>query len=167
MDVKETAKLKASDEAAGFSSRVATEKDIDSLVEVCLADQYLRGAFPSEEAFREYFKDRVLKDGHAVMVFDGDKIIAATAPLRFQPDGAFLTGDEERFIMRFTAVRPGYEFAWQRLVIELAKECESSGMTDIPIRTGIGFTAQGAAAVGMAMIRPEIQEYQIGYALRL
>jgi hypothetical protein len=166
LSVNETAALKLSDDVAGFTSKVATESDIDTLIEVSLADQYLRNAFSTEEEFREYFKDRVLKDGHAIIIFEGDKAIAASAPLRFQPDGAFLTGDEERIIMRFTAVRPGYEHAWHKLVIELAKECKSAGMADIPIRVGIGFTAQGAAAIGLSRIRPEIEEYQIAYAFR-
>ncbi|MHA1907014.1 MAG: hypothetical protein ACW98Y_06955 [Candidatus Thorarchaeota archaeon] len=166
LDVKETAALKLTEDVAGFTSKVATESDIDTLVEVSLADQYLKNAFPSEEAFRDYFKDRVLKDGHAIIIFEDDKAIAASAPLRFQPDGAFLTGDEERIIMRFTAVRTGYEHAWHKLVVELAKECKSAGWTDLSIRVGIGFTAQGAAAVGLSRIQPEIEEYQIGYTFR-
>ncbi len=167
LDVEETTKTELSDEVASLTSRVAIEKDIDTLVEVCLADEFTKNAFPDEEAFRAYFKDRVLKDGHAVLVFDGDKAIAATAPLRFEPDGAFVTGDEPRIIMRFTAVRSGHEYAWQRLVVELAKECKSAGMTDIPIRTGYGYTAQGAAAIGLAQMRPELDEYQIAYALKI
>ncbi|MHA1927736.1 MAG: hypothetical protein ACTSV2_04045 [Candidatus Thorarchaeota archaeon] len=166
LDVKETAELKLSEKAASLKSRVATEKDVEALVEVCLADEFLKNAFPSEEAFTAYFKDRVLKDGHAVLVFEGDKVIGASAPLRFKPDGAFLRGDEERILMRFTAVRTGYAFAWRRLLVEIAKECKSAGWTDLLMRIGYGFTARGTTAIGLAEIRPELQEYQIAYALK-
>jgi len=64
------------------------------LVELCLADPHLRRAFPSEEAFTDYFRDKVLKDGYCVMLFDDDKLVSASAPLRFTPDGNILSGNE-------------------------------------------------------------------------
>ena len=166
LDVVETSKSKITGQAESLTGRVATEEDIDVLYEVSMADDFTKGAFPNEEAWRAYFKDRVLKDGHAVIVFDGDKAVAASAPLRYKPDGVFLSGDEERIIMRFTSIRTGYSDLWHRLVVEVAKECKSAGWTDIPIRVGYGYTASGPAAIGLAQLKPEIEAYDIGFAFK-
>jgi hypothetical protein len=170
LDIEKSAaidvKKKFEGKEAELTSKVATEEDIPTLVELCLADPHLRRAFPDEEAFTAYFKDRVLKDGHCVILFDGDKAVSASAPLRFAPDGNFLKGDEERFIMRFTAARPGYEFAWNRLAIEIAKECKAAGMTDLPLRAWFGFRAEGAAAVGLAKMNPKMELNEIFYTHR-
>ena len=167
LDIEKSAaidvKKKFDGKEAELTSRVATEDDIPALVELCLADSNLRRAFPDEEAFSAYFKDRVLKDGHCVMLFDGDKLVSASAPLKFAPDGNLLKGEEDRYIMRFTAARPGYEFAWNRLAIELAKECKAAGMTDLPLRTWFGFRTQGAAAIGLAKMNPDIELNEIFY----
>ncbi|TFH04960.1 MAG: hypothetical protein E4H14_13670 [Candidatus Thorarchaeota archaeon] len=151
---------------AELSSRVATEKDISALVELCQADLHLRRAFPDEEAFTNYFKDRVLKDGHCVMLFDGDMLVTASAPFRFSPDGNILKGDEDRYIMRFTATKPGYEYSWNRLAVEVAKECKAAGMTDLPLRTWFGFRAEGAAAIGLAKMNPDIELNEIFFTHR-
>lgn len=167
LDIEKSAEIdvkkKFEGKEAALTSKIATEKDIPALVELCLADPRLRRAFPTEEAFTEYFKDRVLKDGHCVMLFDGDKLVVATAPLRFAPDGNILTGDEDRYIMRFTAILPGYDYAWNRLAIELAKECKSAGMTDLPLRAWFGFRTEGPAAMGLAKMNPNIELNEIFY----
>ncbi|MFW9959006.1 MAG: hypothetical protein ACFFCT_13125 [Candidatus Odinarchaeota archaeon] len=167
LDIEKSAaidvKKKFEGKEAELTSRIATEDDIPALVELCLVDSSIRGAFPTEEAFSAYFKDRVLKDGHCVMLFDGDKLVAASAPLKFAPDGNILKGDEGRYILRFTASRPGYEFSWNRLAIEVAKECKSAGMTDLPLRTAFGFRAQGAAAIGLAKMNPDMELNEIFY----
>ena len=159
--VEELAKKNLEGKAASLTSRIATSDDIDLLVELTLSDQQLKNAFPDEEGFRNYFENRVLKDGHAVLVFDGDKAVAASAALRLEPDGSILLGDEERIIMRFTAIRPGYNHAWERLVVEFAKEMKNAGWSDIPIRIRFGFNAEGAVASGLAGITPELNEYEI------
>ncbi|MDH4213449.1 MAG: hypothetical protein OEV85_05975 [Candidatus Thorarchaeota archaeon] len=167
LDIEKSAaidvKKKFEGKEAELTSRIATEDDIPALVELCLVDSSIRGAFPTEEAFSAYFKDRVLKDGHCVMLFDGDKLVAASAPLKFAPDGNILKGDEGRYILRFTASRPGYEFSWNRLAIEVAKECKSAGMADLPLRTAFGFRTQGAAAIGLAKMNPDMELNEIFY----
>lgn len=112
LDVEETSKLTVSEKASVLKSKVATEKDMDHLVEIFKQDEGLLQQVSSDDAIKEYFTERVLKDGHAVLLFDGDTVVAATAPLRFQPNNFRVFGDEERIIMRFTAIRPGYDFAW-------------------------------------------------------
>ena len=160
-DVTEVSGRKLTKDIRAFRSRVATSKDINQLIEVCQSDPNTRNAFPTQEAWESYFTDRVLKDGHAVMVFKGDQVMAASAPLRFTPDGIFLRGKEERTIMRFRAVRPGYRAAWKRLLIELAKETVAAGWTDLPLREQIFFSTSEYTAPILAENHPDIEQTQI------
>jgi hypothetical protein len=160
LDVVETTKLKVSEKGAALKSKAATEKDIDHLVEIFMAEEGLRNQVANEEAARSYFTERVLQTGHAVLLYDGDKVVASTAPLRFQPDGNRVRGDEERIIMRFTAIRPGYEYAWTRLLVEMAKACKKAGWTDVPIQAESWVTGEGAAISGLAEIRPELTDFE-------
>ncbi|MFX1485120.1 MAG: hypothetical protein ACFFCP_18220 [Promethearchaeota archaeon] len=160
LDVTETTKLEISDKASALKSKVATKKDIDDLVEIFMADTGLRSQVANEEGAKSYFTDRVLQVGHAILLYDGDKVVASSAPLRFQPDGNRVRGDEERIIMRYTAIRPGYEYAWARLLVELAKECKKAGWTDISIQAESWVTGEGAAIAGLAEIRPELTDFE-------
>ncbi len=160
LDVVETSKLKVSEKASALKSKTATEEDIDHLVEIFMAEASLRTQVADEEAVKSYFIDRVLPTGHAVLLFDGNKVVGATAPLRFQPDGSRVQGDEERIIMRFTAIRPGYEYAWTRLLVEMAKECKKAGWKDIRIQAESWITGEGAAISGLAEIRPELTDFE-------
>jgi hypothetical protein len=160
MDVVETSKLKVSKEASALTCKIATDDDLDHLVGLFQQEEGLRNQVAEIEAIKEYFTERVLKDGHAVLLFDKDKAVAATAPLRFQPNNVRVAGDEERIIMRFTAIKQGYNYAWSRLLVEMANECKKAGWTDIKIQAETGFVAGGAAIVGLAELRPEIVDFE-------
>ncbi|MFW9839616.1 MAG: hypothetical protein ACFFES_01850 [Candidatus Thorarchaeota archaeon] len=160
MNVTETTKLEVSEKGKALRSKLATEDDIDDLTEIFMADAGLRSQVANVDAAKSYFMDRVLPTGHAVLLYDGDKVVASTAPLRFQPDGNRVRGDEERIIMRFTAIRPGYEYAWSRLLVEMAKACKKAGWTDILIQVESWVTGEGAAIAGLAEIRPELTDFE-------
>ncbi|MHA3965078.1 MAG: GNAT family protein [Candidatus Thorarchaeota archaeon SMTZ1-45] len=161
LDVDKMATKKLEGKAAELKSRPATNDDVDILIEVALSDPQLNRAFPDEDGFRNYFENRVLKDGNAVLILDGDKVVAASAALKLKPDGVFLFGDEERVLMRFTAIRPGYDYAWKKLVVEIAKPVKNAGWKDIPIRVGFGFNVEGAVARGVAGLIPDLEEYEL------
>ncbi|MFX0078388.1 MAG: hypothetical protein ACFE8O_04030 [Candidatus Hermodarchaeota archaeon] len=160
-DVNEAANWKISDKSSKLTCRKATKKDLDILVELSQADPYISTAFPTVDAFKAYFKDRVLKDGHAVLIFDKDKLVAASAPLRIEPDQLFILGDEARIIMRFTSIRPGYQHVWKRLVSEVAKEIKVAGWPDTPLRISFDFSSRVPWATSLAAIKPEIQLFEV------
>ena len=54
-DVTEMSKWKLTKDISTYRSRVATSKDVDQLIEVCLSDPLTRGAFPTQEAWKSYF----------------------------------------------------------------------------------------------------------------
>jgi len=159
-DATETSKWEMTDKVSSFSSRLATIEDLDRLTEVCRTDPYMRDAFPTREASRGYF-ERVLKDGHAALILHGDRVVAAGAAIRYQPDGLFLSGNEERILMRFSATRPGHPQAWKRLLIELAKECLVAGWADIPLQVNFHFTTSSSTAINLAELRPELEVLEI------
>ncbi|MFX1508871.1 MAG: hypothetical protein ACFFBR_01060 [Promethearchaeota archaeon] len=159
--VKEIGSWKLGKELTTLTSREATNKDLKYLYEISKLDPTLSGEFQTEEARESYFKDRVLKDGHAVLLFDKEKVIAASAPLKIEPDQLFLIADEPRVIMRFTAIRPGYQYAWKRLVVEIAKEMKTAGWSDIPLRTNFFFSTNAPIAINFAEMRPELQMFEI------
>lgn len=158
LDVKEVAKWGLTKDIKALRSRKATHKDRDLLIDICLADPQSRGSFSTREAWVSYFEDRVLKAGHAVMVFKGNKVVAASAPLRYKADGIFLTGKGERIIMRFTGVHPSHTYAWKRLLIEVAKECVREKWTDIPLRVRWGFSTSSYAAPALIPKDSEFKE---------
>ncbi len=161
LDVEELATKKLEGEPAKLKSRIATKDDVDALIEICLSDPQLKRAFPDEEGFRNYFENRVLPQGNAIMLLDGNTVVAASAVLKMEPRGSFLIGDEERYIMRFTAIRPGYRYAWTRLAVEIAKDMKNSGIKDTPLRVGFGFSSDGAIATGVAGIDSNLDEFEI------
>lgn len=161
LDVEKMASKKLDGKLAELKAKIATEDDVDALIEVAMSDPELGRAFPDEEGFRNYFAGRVLPQGNAIMLYEGDKLVAASAALRMEPNGVFLFGDEERVLMRFTAIRPGYGYAWKRLVVEIAKDVKKSGIKDIPLRVQFGFTASGAVASGIAGIDPDLEEFEL------
>ncbi|MHA1943031.1 MAG: hypothetical protein ACW96M_01415 [Candidatus Thorarchaeota archaeon] len=161
LEIEKLASKKLEGKYAKLKSRLATKDDIDALVEVSLSDPQLNRAFPDEEQFRNYFENRVLEQGNAVMILDDDKVVAASAILKMKPDGVFLFGEEERVLMRFTAIRPGYRYAWKKLVVEIAKDAKNAGMKDIPLRVGFGFTSDGAIASGVAGLDSDLEEFEI------
>jgi hypothetical protein len=159
-DIAEVSTWKPSKNMSIFTSRKATPKDLRLLIELAKADTYLKQAFPTNEAWIQYFKNRVLKDNHAVIVFHNDQAVAASAALRLQPDQQYLLGDQERIIMRFTAIRPGYQHAWQSLLMAIAREAQAAGWTQIPLRVSFPFQTAAPLATTLATLQPELEMYE-------
>lgn len=163
--IAEITQWELDESAKQFTSRPASEDDLDLLMEITKADIELGNEWNSEEEMKSYFEDRVLKDGHTILVFDGDKVVAASAALRFKPNGLHLLGDEERIVMRFTAVRPEYPYAWKRIVYEIAKESETAGWTDIPLRIQSFYTSNSTTAKGLQDIRSNWRAWEVIWTL--
>ncbi|MFW9960692.1 MAG: hypothetical protein ACFFDV_06725 [Candidatus Thorarchaeota archaeon] len=157
-DVEATSKMKYEGSTGALSAKAASDDDLETLIAITKADPRMSQAFPNDDAYVPYFKDRVLKDGHAVILYDGEKAVAASAALLFKPDGRVLVGDEDRVLMRFTSILPGYSYAWKRLLTEIAKEAKKAGWSKTPIRAIFGFRTQDLLAQAISEVIPEIQE---------
>ena len=165
-DVEKTIKKEFDGPAGSLKAKVATDDDLDTLIALTKTDPRMSTAFPNDEAYEPYFKDRVLKDGHAVILFDGETAVAASAPLLFKPDGRILQGDEDRVIMRFTSIKPGHSYAWKRLLVEIAKGANDAGWNKTPIRATFGFNTQDRLATAISEVVPEMTQYSVNFAYR-
>ncbi len=133
-DVTELSKRDVS--LPGFTSRLATIQDLELLIKLAREDEEL-GKVPelTEEALKSYFTDKVLKDGHCIVISnEKGEIINASAPLRDFPNPE---PDNKYMILRFTATRPGYHETWKLLLVEIAKECIKAGWINLPLGVNI------------------------------
>ncbi|MHA2499778.1 MAG: hypothetical protein ACXAEL_09465 [Candidatus Hodarchaeales archaeon] len=123
-----------------FDGRIANENDLDLLVELAKVDEGLSQGFPDEDAMISYFKDRVLPDGHTVVLFNQKgQIVASGAPLHgYVEDGV---------LIRFSATRPGFESALKTLLVEIARHCLDQGWSALPLLFGVGYGAPAHQAV--------------------
>lgn len=119
-----------------YVTRVATEDDIPLLVELLKKDGRFSNQFPTDESCIEYFKDRVFKVGHVILVFKGSELVMASAPLIYK----FPEDDVERLILRFHSfLQQIHEAAIEPLIIALAKECVTHDYgVDKPLSVFIG-----------------------------
>ncbi len=99
-----------------FSPRMGEMNDIPSLIQLCKSDSNIKEAFSDDDAWNSYFKNRVIPDNHLIMIFKENLLVAAGAPLR-----GYL---EDGIIVRFTAIRPGFEDSWKPLLREIALHCK-------------------------------------------
>ncbi|MHA2365460.1 MAG: hypothetical protein ACXAC7_16000 [Candidatus Hodarchaeales archaeon] len=109
-----------------FKSKVCTLDDLDKIVELGKADTAIMNSFPDEDQLINYFKDRVIPEGHTIVIMDDTgQFIAAGAPL---------TGNiPDATLIRFAAVRPGFENAFKTMVAKLAEHCEQHKMGNDPL----------------------------------
>jgi hypothetical protein len=126
-DVRKVSEISINNQVK-YKTRLATASDLDSLIELGSVDKELQEAGLNKEFFVDYFTNKVLKDGHCLIVSEKDIDIIASAPLIDE------TSTSKRVILRFTATRPGYNGGWPILIREMAKECIKAGWEDIPLQ---------------------------------
>jgi hypothetical protein len=145
--------------ATTYTSRIATEGDLELLLDVSKADIGFKSAGLKKDFLKGYFINKVLPDGHCVLIFKNEKIVCASAPL---PE---LNIDPPTYVfLRFSATRPGYEDAWPLLVIEIAKKCLAAGW-DLPLHVN---TEEGShIAESLSQFNPVISESYSLYALKI
>lgn len=158
-DIEKLSK-RTSDVSSIYTSRLATEIDIESLIELGRADKELHEAGLTEEFFQDYFKNKVLKDGHCIIVSDGKQDLSASAPLLDRP-----SSEEPYLFLRFTATRPGFEDTWSLLLPEIAKECIKAGWSKYPLHLS---TDEGSTIANTLLkFEPSISENYSLYSLEI
>ncbi|MHA1673393.1 MAG: hypothetical protein ACTSYI_07175 [Promethearchaeota archaeon] len=106
-------------ETLEYTSRLATESDLPLLLEITNEDPTLCSAFSDTAEMINYYTNRVIPTGNAVMIFHKDQIVAASAPLQ-----QFYKGIN----FRFQGLRPGFKEYWDALAYEIAQVCLQRGM---------------------------------------
>ena len=146
-------------EPSKYTTHLATQEDVEILVEIGTIDKELQQAGLTGEWLKNYFETKVLTDGHCIMVKEKGKIVCASAPLR-DPHRSELN----HIILRFTATRPGYEDAWPYLIVEIAKECIKAGW-DQPLHVNLEDASKVANI--LLPLEPKISESFHLYVLNL
>lgn len=158
-NVNEVSKWKIQGEA-NFSSRSAKSDDLGILVDLFQADLEMGAIFSDLEACESYFRDRIFREGQTLLVFHGEQLIAATSVIRVKPGSYYLSGDEERVLLRFVATRSDYPEAWKFLLVEAAKACIGAGWSNAPLRLRFHFFARSPIATYLAKMRPELETFE-------
>jgi hypothetical protein len=116
----------------------------------------------TKEAMIDYFTNKVLADGHAVLVFKDEKIVCASAPLRDTDQE-----ENDHIFLRFAATRKGYETAWRMLITGIAKECVSAGSewTSYPLQVHVEADSERANII--KSLKPKIKPSYDFYVLLL
>ncbi len=167
-DIRELVTWKISEEITEFTSRLGTLDDLDQLIDLIQRDSYTSLMLPTSKAITDYLKKKVLKDGHLILIFEDDLLVAARAPLLIEPDNNLIKENEgERVIIRFSAIRPGYQTAWKRLLIEISKECAIAGWSEIPLRAYFWFFAMSPPAMALVELDPKFEVLEIILGLDL
>ncbi|MHA1974995.1 MAG: hypothetical protein ACTSW1_18540 [Candidatus Hodarchaeales archaeon] len=117
LDIKKIAKKRSPDN--GYSTRKGNKNYLDKLVDLLKADGRFSGQFSSEEDYKDYFVNRVFPDGRVILVFKGEKLVSAGAPLVYK----LPTEKTETIILRFHSYLPGEEVSFENLLIAIAKDC--------------------------------------------
>ncbi|PWI47164.1 hypothetical protein CEE45_13185 [Candidatus Heimdallarchaeota archaeon B3_Heim] len=148
------------DDKTKYKSRLATTSDIDSLIELGRVDKELQEAGLTEEFFQDYFKNKVLKDGHCIIISQESQDVCASAPLLDQP-----SSDKPRLVLRFTATRPGFEDSWPLLLTDIARECKMAGWERYPLHFN---TEEGSEiAKTLVQFKPKITDNYSLFTLEL
>lgn len=101
-------------EGLEYSTKIATEEEMDALLDLVQSDPELRSAFKEMNQFRDYFTRRIFPSKMGILIFHEDKLVAASAPLQ-----QFYKG----IMFRFQGLRPGFEKYWEALAYEIAQIC--------------------------------------------
>ncbi len=138
-----------------FSVKMGTIDDIPILIDLCKTDPNIKEAFPNNEAWNSYFADRVVPDNHAVLFFKENLLVAAGAPLRGYID--------DGIIVRFTAIRPGFEDTWKLLLREIALHCSEQQWKE-PLLFN-SFTNKDTATEVAANLGAHLRDTQVLFVL--
>ncbi|MFW9780140.1 MAG: hypothetical protein ACFFE8_14930 [Candidatus Heimdallarchaeota archaeon] len=128
VELEDISKLKYDE--ARYTSRIASEMDVDSIIDLIKTDGRYQSNFKTDSEIENYLIEKVLAVGHLVIIMDQGKLTAAGAPLLYK----LPLREKEVVILRFTAFRESKtRETFRHLLIEVAREC---------LRTGYGLKHQ-------------------------
>lgn len=113
-------------DAPHYATKIISLDELDTIVELAKGDLTFMENFDGESSLITYFKDKVLPEGHTVVVLDEKgQYIAAGAALTGNVKGATL--------IRATILRTGFEAVFRTMIAALANYCQENGMEKDPL----------------------------------
>ncbi len=147
------------DEIASYTCRSGTTEDLDQIIEVCHADNYMRDVFPSVEEAKYYVENTFLKDDQNKLILKNNQIVSVGLPYRRK-----LTRGKDKgleIISLTSATRLNHPQAWKRLLIEVSKDCRKSGWQNFPLRISTLFFGYSMNAIHLAELQDEIEDIAV------
>ncbi len=163
LDLNEISNWEMTDEIASYSCKFGTAEDLDQIIEVCHADNYMRDVYPSVEEAKYYIESTFLKDDHNKLILKDNQIVSVGLPYRRK-----LTRGKDKgleIISLTSATRLNHPPAWKRLLIEVAKDCLKSGWQNLPLRISTLFFGYSMNAIHLAQLQDTIEDIAVLYAL--
>ncbi|MFX1515935.1 MAG: hypothetical protein ACFFC6_06470 [Promethearchaeota archaeon] len=154
---------KITDEIVSYTCRSGTSEDLNQLIEVCHADNYMRDVFPSVEEATYYIQNFFLKDTHNRVILKDNKIVAAGLPSRRELTRGKSKGLE--VIGLTSATHPEHRQAWRRLLIEVAQQCLKSNWKNLPLRISTLFFGYSMNAIHLAQLQEAIEDIAVLFTL--
>ena len=113
-------------DAPHYATKIVILDNLDIMVELAKTDLKFMENFNDESSLITYFKDKVLPEGHTIVVLDERGQYIAS--------GAALTGNiKGATLIRATILRPGFEDAFRTMVVALANYCQDNNMDKDPL----------------------------------
>ncbi len=162
-NLKDVCNWEMTDEIASYTCRLGTTEDLDQIIEVCHADNYMRDVFPSVEEAKYHIENTFLKNDHNKLILKDDQMVSAGLPYRSKLTRGKNKGLE--IISLTSATRLNHPQAWKRLVIEVAKDCIKRGWEDLPLRISTLFFGYSMNAIHLAQLQEGIECFAALYAL--
>jgi len=162
-DLMDVSNWKMTDEIASYTCRSGTTEDLDQLIEICHADNYMRDVFPSVEEATYYIENIFLKDTHNKLILKDNKIVAAGLPSRRK-----LTRGKSKdleVIGLTSATRLEHRQAWRRLLIEVARDCLKNGLGNLPLRVSTLFFGYSMNAIHLAQLQDAVEDIAVLFTL--
>lgn len=154
---------KMTNEIASYTCRLGINEDLDQIIEVCHADNYIRDVFPSIEEATYYLEKTFLKDDHNKLILKDGQIVSVGLPYRRKITRGKDKGLE--MIGLTSATRLEHPQAWRRLLIEVAKDCLKSGWENLPLRISTLFFGYSMNAIHLAQLQDPVEDIAVLFVL--
>ncbi|NIW13906.1 MAG: hypothetical protein GWN31_08240, partial [Candidatus Thorarchaeota archaeon] len=113
-------------------------EDLDLICELCLSDPNYQ--FFTPEVAKNYFSPIITERGYFMLVFDEKQLVTAGGVIHLKPGESVIKENKTELIsIRVSPTRPRFNYAWKRMVIEVAKESIKNGTKDLPLRVDFRF----------------------------
>lgn len=160
-NINEILKWKIDDDLVSLISRPIEESDVEDIVELIINDPYMSRAFSDKEGIIDYLRNRVISDGHSIVLLDDDEYIAASAIIQLKPDHPLSRSDHDFAVPRFSVIKSGYKHVSKKLIYELAKCQKEAGWENVPMHFSYSFISGHRSLSHFPFVFPNIEVIEV------
>lgn len=163
--LEDVANWEISEHLTSYTCRIGTAADLNQILEVLHADNYMRDVFPSVEEATYYIEETFLKDPHNKLIFKNNQLVSMGLPYRKKITRGKMKGKE---VIGFrSATRSEYLEAWRYLLIEIAREGLDKGWNELPLQITSLFFSYSINAIHLAQMQGGLELMAVLYSYPL